>query len=197
MTLDHELQKLKDKSRWNYDHSLRVADVASGLAVQLGYEDTENFSILGKYHDVGKTRIPARILNKKGRMNPFERLIMDTHSDISADMLSGSGLAGIAEYARFHHETLDGRGPHKLTDVPIESQIVGAADYFDALVNARPYKSPMALNSALLQMASVSGVRYEPFVVDALLRMFWPVDYSPGSSVVPQTSTTYLHVVNH
>ena len=94
---------------------------------------------------------------KRGSLTEQERLEIESHVKYSYDFLStipwGKDLARVPEIAYAHHEKLNGKGypMHSAEkDIPIESQMMGIADIFDALTaQDRPYKPALPLKKTL------------------------------------------------
>ena len=94
---------------------------------------------------------------KRGSLSESERLEIESHVKHSYDFLSRipwtKDLARVPEIAYSHHEKLNGRGypNHRIKeDIPIESQMMGITDIFDALTaQDRPYKPALPLKKAL------------------------------------------------
>ena len=58
-------------------------------------------------HDIGKVGIPSEILLKRGKLTDVEFSLMKTHTEIGAEILSGSTSKVIQmseRIARYHHE---------------------------------------------------------------------------------------------
>jgi HD-GYP domain-containing protein (c-di-GMP phosphodiesterase class II) len=73
------------------------------------------------------------------------------------------GLERVAEWAAFHHETLDGSGyPFRRSAETLapEARVVAVADIFQALAQARPYRSAQGLDeiSRILDECAVRGM---------------------------------------
>ena len=94
---------------------------------------------------------------KRGSLTNIERQEIESHVKYSYDFLSqipwAKDLARVPEIAYAHHEKLNGRGypNHSVErDIPIESQMIGIIDIFDALTaQDRPYKPAVPLKKAL------------------------------------------------
>ena len=124
-------------------------------------------------HDVGKVEIPDAILLKAGPLSGDEFDVVKTHPEIGRSILAGSRsdiLRAAEEVAAFHHEWWDGTGyPYGLVgeQIPLAARIVALADVFDALTHSRPYKPAWPRAEALAEIRRLSGVQFDPAVVDA------------------------------
>ena len=77
----------------------------------------------------------------------------------------------LADVAAAHHERLDGRGyPRRLagTEIPLETRIITACDFFDALTADRPYRLAMPREQALELMAQSVGTAIDARCFEAL-----------------------------
>lgn len=96
------------------------------------------------------------LLIKKGTLTERERLIMESHVEVTERILNKVHFqANYMEAPRFaveHHECLNGMGyPKKLTKdvLCLESRILAVADICDALLATdRPYKKPLPKEKA-------------------------------------------------
>ena len=96
------------------------------------------------------------LLIRKGTLTEAERVIMESHVEVTERILSKVHFhANFSEAARFaveHHECLNGMGyPKKLTgeQLALESRILAVADICDALLATdRPYKKPLPREKA-------------------------------------------------
>jgi response regulator RpfG family c-di-GMP phosphodiesterase len=122
---------------------------------------------------------PDHILFKPGKLDPDERVIMEQHATIGAQILarSASMVEGMSylslgsEIAGGHHEHFDGNGyPRKLKgqEIPLSARIVAVVDVFDALLNKRPYKEPWTLHDTMDYISGRAGSQFDPEVVRAL-----------------------------
>jgi len=100
------------------------------------------------------------LLIRKGTLTRGERLLMENHVVVTGRLLDKMAFwkyytqyADVPEWARNHHEFLDGSGyPRKLTakDLHLETCIMTIADIFEALTAAdRPYKKAVPADKAL------------------------------------------------
>lgn len=149
------------KSPFTAEHSLGVARLARLLAEALGVgeDNCDKIEIAGLLHDIGKLRIPDAILDKTRGLDAQERMIMNTHSFETYQILRQiPGFEEIAHWAACHHEEPGGSGyPFHLDGdtLPLEARILRVADIFQAMAQDRPYRrglSPEAIRSFLTDM---------------------------------------------
>ncbi|ROQ29823.1 HD-GYP domain-containing protein [Gallaecimonas pentaromativorans] len=156
-------------------HVQRMSHYAYELARVLGMP--EDWAVLlrmaAPMHDVGKIGIPDAILQKPGKLDDSEWLVMRTHPAIGAEILKDdtSPLMTMAcKIALTHHEKFDGSGyPNRLKgeQIPLEGRIVAVADVFDALTSERPYKKAWSIEEAMALLKEEAGRHFDPQVVAA------------------------------
>lgn len=178
-TLDRLARAAEYRDDDTGQHTQRVGRVAGRLAEILG-ETEERVQLLRRaapLHDIGKIGVPDAILLKPGRLTEQERMTMQEHTRIGAEILSGSRfpLLQLAEQiALIHHERWDGEGyPNGLAgdDIPLAGRIVAVADVFDSLTHERPYKGAWSVKDALKELQACAGSQFDPGVVEAMLRI--------------------------
>ena len=159
-------------------HQRRVAELSCAIAGELGWDARriESLRTAALMHDIGKTVVPAEILSKPGRLSETEMLLIRQHAGAGADILAGIDFEDdIAEMVRQHHERLDGSGyPAGLKDAGIlsEARILAVADVVEAMVSHRPYRAALPLETAMAEIESGAGSRYDAAACEAALRLF-------------------------
>ena len=157
-------------------HILRMANYSRLIAEELGLPDDQQKLMLNAspMHDIGKIAIPDHILLKPGRLTEAEFEIMKTHAAAGWRILRDSSsplLQAAAVIALNHHEKWDGSGyPNQLAgeQIPLLGRITAAADVFDALTSARPYKPAWEMERAFAFFRDGSGTHFDPGCVEAL-----------------------------
>jgi HD-GYP domain-containing protein (c-di-GMP phosphodiesterase class II) len=142
---------------YTYTHSVNVCTFSVAFARYLGHSDEETLNSLGTgalLHDVGKTKISDRILNKRSRLTALEMELVKKHPLWGAELMQETNVIPNDSYFPIlqHHERFDGSGyPDGLTgeDLHIFGQIVGIADCFDALTTQRVYQPAVETFPAL------------------------------------------------
>lgn len=154
-------------------HILRMSKISALLGTEAGMDEGACELLLNAspMHDIGKIGIPDQILLKPDKLNPEEWAIMQTHTRIGAEILSGddSELLSMArEIALTHHEKWDGSGyPNGCAEesIPLVGRVVALADVFDALTSSRPYKKAWSLEATLEYIDAQIGRHFDPRVV--------------------------------
>ena len=164
------------KDPYTRGHSERVSRVSMAIAQRMGLsdEECEKIRVSALMHDVGKIGIDDKILKKPAALTDEEYEVMKQHPQKGYKILSQ--IPGMKEFLPgmyMHHEMVNGQGyPQGLTDkqIPLQAKIVSVADTFDAMTIDRPYQKGMLLPEALDRIKSFVGTRYDPSVVNALIR---------------------------
>ena len=83
------LEKLRDYDECTYRHSLRTAIIIYLIERRFNIH-RDNGRVVGGalLHDIGKTAIPLKILNKPSTLSHEEREIIDMHSAIGYEMVA-------------------------------------------------------------------------------------------------------------
>lgn len=177
---------LEMKDQETARHSARVAMFSRDIAAAMGLSnaDQSRIHLAGLLHDVGKVGVPDEILLKPGRLTPEERAIMERHSRLSAEAISGiPGFSDLTRMVYAHHERLDGSGyPEGIAgaEVPLGARILGVADTFEALTSDRPYRKGRSFTEALA-IFDEEGHLFDFEVVLALRQLVasGALDYKP------------------
>jgi putative nucleotidyltransferase with HDIG domain len=148
-------QSIESADTYTYGHCERVATYALAVAGALGLSEDQQTTVrLGAYlHDLGKVRVPHEILNKPGRLAAEETAILQKHPVHGVEMLEGIEFPwDLKPIIRWHHEKADGTGyPDRLMEdqIPVEPQIIGVVDMYDALTSTRSYRAAMPHHEAV------------------------------------------------
>ncbi len=165
---------LETKDPYTHGHSTRVESLVSQMAatLKLSPEEIEELCTAASLHDVGKIRVPNRILRKPDRLTIDEQLIVQEHASVGAWMVAGVSNGNIVASVRHHHERWDGNGyPDGLSgrDIPLFARVIAVADAYDAMTSTRPYRPSMTRQQALQELEEQAGRQFDPEVVDAFM----------------------------
>ncbi len=158
-------------------HIEHVRDLAAELARAVGVAQPETAEIAwsAMLHDVGKLRVPDRVLLKPGTLDEDEWALIRQHPIWGEQLLMGDdGFALARGIARWHHENWDGSGyPDGLygAAIPLAARIVRVVDVYDALRSERPYKRPWELERSLDELRKMRGRGLDPSLVDLFVEI--------------------------
>ena len=136
--------------------------------------------------------MPDSVLLKQERLNREERMIMNAHPVLGAQIIAPvTRLSRELPIIRHHHEWYNGSGyPDRLIgdEIPLLARILHVADAFEAMTAQRPYRmTPLTSEQALGELRKFAGVQFDPKVVDAFVRTRWVEGVSdPGRTVQPR-----------
>ena len=208
---------------YTWDHSINTAIYAAVIALkipdlfgaeQTKYTDTRFnrhevlvFNML--FHDLGKIRIPAKILNKTEVLTDQELEIVQNHpyngfAHIRKinESLQKEGMPLIPSYfgraCLLHHQSYDGSGypslrknpgeirPFKGEEIPLVARIAAVADIYDAVTSIRPHRLPFHPAEALNILTQEKGKKLDPVLVDAFVDTVTP--FPIGTTVMLSTN---------
>jgi putative two-component system response regulator len=164
----------ESRSKETGNHVKRVAEYSRILALHYGLSprEAEMLKQASPMHDIGKVAIPDAILNKPGRFNDDEFVIMQRHAEIGYMMLNKSTrplLKMAATLAYEHHEKYNGKGyPRGIAGekIHIYGRITAIADVFDALGSDRCYKKAWEDERIFELFRAERGEQFDPKLVD-------------------------------
>lgn len=204
------LMVLKDYDTYTYTHSINVGLTAMFLTKKLGFNHIfiKEVGIGGFLHDMGKIKVPSRIVNKEDHLTEEEFRIMKNHPVYGFKLVQND--ESLSTYVKkiilFHHEKWQGGGyPLNIREEAIGNfaQIVSVSDVFDALTTKRSYKKAFSIDEALLYILRNTPAHFSPFIAHRFinemskmheLRSFYPV----GAFVILNSGeTAYILKKDH
>ncbi len=141
------LLKIREHDFYTYTHSVNVCTFLVSLAQYLKIADREILQQIGEgglLHDLGKSRVPAEIINKNGPLNKAEWDVMKQHPTFGVEIaqetrqISEVSLQIIGQ----HHEKISGTGyPKGLKgdELSIYARMASIIDVYDAVTTNRSY----------------------------------------------------------
>lgn len=135
-------------------HTLRVGRYVHELCelANLDNKTTKKVYIAGLFHDLGKIRIPKKIISKPGKLTPKEFEIMKKHSEYAYEILNDYLDEETLDMIVSHHERVDGSGYPKGVMPSMGAKIIGIADSYDAMLSKRVYKKNKSLKATLEEL---------------------------------------------
>ncbi|MQA99672.1 MAG: HD domain-containing protein [Actinobacteria bacterium] len=165
---------LEVKDTYTHGHSRRVERHVkrTGEGLGLTESDLDELALAAALHDVGKIRVPDRVLRKPGDLTIEERVAVEEHALVGAAMVAPIGDEGLIQAVRHHHERWDGRGyPQGLAggDIPLHARIIAVCDAYDAMTSTRPYRPSLGHGHAIEVLREETGSQFDPDVVEAFI----------------------------
>lgn len=146
---------IREKDEYLLEHSVAVAVYMTIFAryLKMEREVVQHLSVGAFLHDIGKIKIPDKVLNKPGKLTDDEFSVMKTHANHSIDIIKKTpGINKLSlEVAALHHEKLNGEGyPFQVQgeDISQYGRMIAICDIFDALTANRVYKEGFTHNKA-------------------------------------------------
>ncbi|MFH0887658.1 MAG: HD domain-containing phosphohydrolase [Planctomycetota bacterium] len=144
-------------------HSERVTNYASAIARRLGmnHHEISQVQLAALLHDTGK--IAATSTAKEEHIYAAERLLSQIPD-----------LGEIILAVKYHHERVDGKGfPYHITNIPLITKIISAANILDNLVSHGGIKGTgLSIKEALSEIQEQSNKEFDPLIVNALISCF-------------------------
>lgn len=133
------------------------------------------------YYDIGKSRVSAHILDKRGPLTSKERSCMEKHiaygENIFRKLLERQHsyndsvifLETAIQSISHHHERFDGTGyPGGLKgdEISVIGQMCSLCDFYNTLTSAGPFRTSFSHEEALNMMQKERGGAFDPRLVD-------------------------------
>lgn len=163
---------------YTHTHSLNVSIYALCLGFEMGLDEKtlNDLGCAALLHDLGKSNIDHRIVNKPGPLSQEEFEKMKTHPYLGYEIALKIGIKNrdILDGIKHHHEKLDGNGyPDRLKDneITLFPRIIGVCDVFDALTTKRSYKPAMHSYDAIFLMKTRMPKHLDIKIIDTFIKM--------------------------
>ncbi len=167
------------KDEYTIGHSERVQKFSMRLGKELGLskKQMDILYLSSILHDIGKVKVPLKLLKSKRKLNKYEYIEIQRHSAYGAFLLgSFKYVDGLQDAIKYHHERYDGKGyPDGLKgkEIPIYSRIISVCDAYDAMTSYRHYLQ--RINSeeyAIKELLKNRGSQFDPEIVDAFMSVY-------------------------
>ncbi|WP_020612775.1 HD-GYP domain-containing protein [Sediminispirochaeta bajacaliforniensis] len=177
-----------------------ILSMAIGQRINLPGHRLMNLALAAFLHDIGMTRIPRAIVEKKERLTEDEMKAVMAHPIHSYRIITKElGLSEeVGRIVLLHHERWDGKGyPKGLTgkEIPVASRIISVADAYEAMIRDRPYRGSMIGYKAVRQVLNDNGRRYDSDILKVFIKSMGV--YPPGSVVILQDGSVGKVIRNH
>ena len=155
-------------------HSLHVQNLTMLLYEYLPLPDRLeinyiNLQYASLFLDIGKLGIPRSIIDKKGKLLPKERELIQRHPEICTEIFNKiPSLTTVTYWVKYHHERVDGNGYYHLKgeEIPLASRILALADTYSAITMDRSYRPSLPYESAISELQLVAGTQLDARLVE-------------------------------
>lgn len=171
------LVRLKSSYGYIFGHCVNVAILAMTIGRQMRLERAKlhDLGVAAILHDVGKTLVSQKILQKAGPLTDKEFGEMKLHPELGAELLTKT--PGVTEdavsVALQHHEKFDGTGyPEERSreEIHLYARITAVADVYDAMTSDRAYQKKLRPDIVLQKMYIWRDANYEPKLLERLIK---------------------------
>lgn len=152
-----------------------------GRHLGLGRRPLAELALTGLLADLGKTSLPAHLLEKPGMLNAEEFRHIQSHVAQGLRRLAAcADLPVTVEIAiAQHHERLDGSGyPAGLRgdDISLQGRMAAIADSFSAQISARPHAPSGSAQEAFMRLCDWAGSSFDEPLVEQFIQALtaWP-----------------------
>lgn len=158
-------------------HSKSVAHKAVVIAQWMGLpsEEIGTLRVAALLHDIGKIGIPEAILHKPSNLTRTEFKVLESHPQVSVDIIKGlKPFASAMPAILHHHERYDGAGyPEGLRgeEIPLLARVLAVANSIDAMEADRPYRKALTRAEIQVTLEEGAGSQWDSGVVEAALRV--------------------------
>ena len=171
------MSRMRDNGVAAHARALQVSILMMVFArfLQLERDEIKLLGLVGLLQDIGKTRLPAVLLEKQGPLSSDESEMAKRHVELSGYILGAMpGLPPkLAALALLHHERQDGGGyPRglKAYQIGLYGSIAAICDTYDALTAVRPYAEQLSPSAAVVELLKERGSGFHAGLVDLFVQ---------------------------
>lgn len=174
------LTKLSDVLRTDYSlysHSVNCCMLAMAFGRFMGMPESRvhTLGVGGMLHDVGLSRLPEELVNKRSGLTPAEKELIRAHPKMGYDLMMpvSSVSLDVLKIILHHHENHDGSGyPHGLTGerTPYLARVMSLVDTYDTMTSQRHQDDPMPAYEAANRLLATMGGQHGNDLVPPFIR---------------------------
>lgn len=172
------LAMMKKLDGYAYNHSVSASIWAAAFGRNLGLpiKDIQAVAMGALLFDVGKARLPEKLILNPNRYNKVEYKMAKTHVEHSLDIVGSiKGIRDdVVEMVATHHERHDGNGyPSGLkgSSIPLFGKLAGIIDCYDAITSDRHYASAISPHEAVKKLYDWSGTDFQSELVEQFIQV--------------------------
>ncbi|NNM33031.1 MAG: HD domain-containing protein [Gemmatimonadetes bacterium] len=189
------LSTLKDWDEYSFRHAVNVCIFSVAVGKRLGLDRSRLYDLgmAALLYDIGMSRVPPQVIDKKGALSASEREQMEAHTYLGAltafDLRDFGGVPYRAMVAAYeHHMKVDGSGYPRAVrprTPSVFSRIIAVADAFDAATNTRAHVRARPADEVLKKLWESESSGFDPVIVKALISVLGI--YPVGTLVILDT----------
>ncbi|MDF2519857.1 MAG: metal dependent phosphohydrolase [Clostridia bacterium] len=168
---------VKPMNDLTYSHSLNVSLIGMVIAKWLSFnpQQMDEVAIAGLLHDIGKTKISDKILEKPGKLTAEEYEEVKKHAILGYMMVENlTDISSDIKYSvLMHHERIDGSGyptNAKENQIPLYARIIAVADIYDAMTSRRSYRDSMCPFDVIKEFEMETFGKLDTLVLSVFLK---------------------------
>jgi len=171
------LKVIDSKDNYTEGHCQRVAEYCAILCEQAEVSrlKTDKIVNMAKIHDIGKIKVPDKILKSSSSLTEEEYREMQNHSKYGYEILNDIEIfQDDLDIIRHHHERYDGTGyPEGLSgkDIPLGARVISVCDAFDVMTTGRKYKPALTKEQTVQEIKDCSGTQFDPELAGHLVEL--------------------------
>lgn len=195
------LTMMKKRDDYAYNHSLSAAIWAAAFGRNLGLpiEQIQQVSMGALLFDIGKVKLPEKLISNPNLYNKTEYNLVKKHVDYSNEIVGSiDGISeDIKEMIATHHERHDGGGyPSGLSgnNIPLFGKMAGIIDCYDAIISERLHAAAISPHEAVKKLYNWSGSDFQPELIEQFIQV---VGVYPVGTLVELSDGRVGVVVSH
>jgi len=172
------LTRMKHKDNYTYNHAVSASVWAVAFGRHLGFPrpKLQSLALGAMLFDIGKMKLPEKLINNPKRYNQFEFELVKKHVDYSLEILKGTkGINNdVIEMVSSHHERHNGSGyPKGLVgdQIPILAKIAGIVDCYDAIISDRVFASAISPHDAVKKLYDWRDIDFQAELVEQFIQV--------------------------
>lgn len=166
------IDEIKESDEQTYSHSINTAFYCMLIAKWLNLDERSIKKAVqgGFLHDIGKSKVPPEILNKKEPLTNAEYEIIKKHPIYGYYILDENNYPDmdVKRAVLLHHERQNRTGyPFNISSdtMGVFSKIVSVADVYDAMTSNRVYKHSVTPFSAFEMFLTDGRNLFDPYLM--------------------------------
>lgn len=170
------LSRVREKDEYTYSHAVRSAvwGILFGRHIGLPKADLDILAMGVLLKDIGKTRLPKHLLEKKDR-DQTEQEAYEMFVEYGVEILRQlpDVKPRITSVVKTHCERVNGSGfPQHLRGdkIPLLGKIAGVVTYYDETVNPRGSAQPLSPSKAVAKLYELREIEFQEELVVEFIR---------------------------